>query len=158
MTDPNSKDRAVQVVPLPSGTTLTVRAGTDGEEINLRTAGGTLEVKIRLTDDGPVLSLKGATLEIEATDRVAVNCREFSVHAQDRVELSGGDVRVHSGNEIRMKSAAQTYIDGDYVNLNCLDRVGYHDYLPTLEPGDREPESGPGSTGPMTEPSGEPKS
>src|SRR5262245_22281155 len=111
MTDQRARDGTVQVVPLPSGTTLTVRAGTDGEEINLRTAGGTLELRIRVTEDGPVLSLKGATLEIEATDRVAVNCREFSVHAQDRVELSASDVRVHSGNEIRMKSGAQTYID-----------------------------------------------
>ena len=154
MTDQRAKDGIVQVVPLPSGTTLTVRAGTDGEEINLRTAGGTLELKIRLTEDGPVLSLKGATLEIEATDRVAVNCREFSVHAEEGVDLTAGDVRVQSGSEIRMKSAAQTYIDGDYVNLNCLDRVGYHDYVPdpaaTLEPGSQE--MGSDSGGPVEPP------
>jgi hypothetical protein len=72
-------------------------------------------------------------LEIDAADRVAINCREFTVQAQDGVKLaSAGSVAVTSEAEIRMRSAAQTFIDGDYVNLNCLDRTGYHDHVPDL--------------------------
>jgi hypothetical protein len=107
---------------------LRVRSGPEGDDIVLESAGGTMEVRIRVTADGPILSLRGVRLEIEAADSVALKCREFSVDARDGVRVvSGGPVRVESEAEIKLRSAEQTYIDGDFVNLNCLDRTGYHD-------------------------------
>ena len=38
-----------------------------------------------------------------------------------------GSIDMHSGSELRAKSRGKTYIDGDFVNLNCRDRTGYHD-------------------------------
>jgi hypothetical protein len=97
----------------------------------LRSAGGQMELRLRLTADGPVLSLHGVKLEIEAADTVAVNCREFAVNARDGVRVtSAGGVDVRSEAEIHLRSAGQTFVDGDYVNLNCLDRTGYHDHVP----------------------------
>ena len=94
-----------------------------------------MELSIRITEDGPVLSLRGVRLEIEAADQIAVNCREFALHARDGVRLSsGGDVEVRSDAEIRTRSAGTTFIDADYVNLNCLDRTGYHDHQPDAGP------------------------
>ena len=113
---------------LPSGATLTVRADAGGEEIQLRSANGAMELRIRMTDDGPVVSLHGMKLEIEAADSIAVKCREFTVDSQEAVRLNtGGNFEVRSASEIRMRSAAETFLDGDYVMLNCGDRTGYHD-------------------------------
>jgi len=128
--DPDSAG-PVQVIPLASGTTVSVRSDPQGESIVVRAAGGKLELSIRMTDAGPVLSLKGVRLELEAADSVAVNCREFAVNAREAVRLeSAGDVQVRSDAEIRLRSAGDTYVDADYVKLNCLDREGYHDYVP----------------------------
>ena len=119
---------AVQVVGLRSGATVSVHTDVRGETIVLRSAGGSVDLSIRITDQGPVLTLKGVRLEIEATEELAVRCREFSVDARDGVRLtSGGDVQV--------RSQGQTFIDGDFVNLNCQDRTGYHDHVPA-GPGD----------------------
>ena len=113
---------------LPSGRTVVVRAHEHDEEIEVRSAGGEVEVRIVLTEQGPILRLRGARLEIDSSDTVAVNCRQFEVNASHGVQLrTPGDVEVRSDAEIRLKSGGQTYIDGDYVNLNCLDRRGYHD-------------------------------
>ena len=113
---------------LPSGATLTVRADSGGEEIQLRSANGAMELRIRMTDDGPVVSLHGVKLEIEAADSIAVTCREFTVNSQEAVRLTtGGNFEVRSASEIRMRSANETFLDGDYVMLNCQDRTGYHD-------------------------------
>lgn len=113
---------------LPSGRQLVVKAHAHDEEIEVRSAGGEVEVRIVLTDQGPILRLRGARLEIDSSDTVAVNCRQFEVNASHGVQLrAAGDVGVQSDAEIRLKSGGQTYIDGDYVNLNCLDRRGYHD-------------------------------
>jgi hypothetical protein len=117
-----------------SGATLAVETGPRGETIVLRSAAGTVDLTIRMTDEGPVLSLSGVRFEISAADAVQVRCREFTVEARDRVALrSGGDVAVESGAEVRLRSAGATWVDGDYVNLNCLDRTGYHDQQPEGE-------------------------
>jgi hypothetical protein len=116
---------------LPSGATLTVRSDALGDEIQLRSANGTMELRIRMTDEGPVLSLRGVKLEIEATDSIAVSCREFAVNTAESVRVnSGGDFEVRSAHDIRLKSAADTSLDADYVKINCGDREGYHDFVP----------------------------
>jgi len=113
---------------LPSGRTVVVKAHEHTEEIEVRSSGGEVEVRIVLTEQGPILRLRGARLEIDSSDTVAVNCRQFEVNASHGVQLrTAGDVEVQSDAEIRLKSGGETYIDGDYVNLNCLDRRGYHD-------------------------------
>jgi hypothetical protein len=116
---------------LPSGATLTVRSDALGDEIQLRSANGAMELRIRMTDEGPILSLRGVKLEIEATDSIAVSCREFAVNTAEAVRLnSGGDFEVRSAQDIRLKSAADTTLDADYVKINCGDREGYHDHVP----------------------------
>ena len=121
-----------QVMSLRSGATLSLQTDAQGEMIVLRSAGGSVDLSIRMTDQGPVLSLRGVRLEIEATEELALRCREFSVEAQSGIRLaSGGDVQV--------RSAGSTFVDGDFVNLNCLDRTGYHDQPPGEPRGDEPP-------------------
>src|SRR5262245_13364700 len=97
---------------LPSGRTVTLRADGNAEELEIRSASGDLELSIALTEAGPVLRLRGVKLQIDSTDAVALNCREFNVNA-------AGDVRI--------KSQGQTHIDAEMINLNCGDRTGYPD-------------------------------
>ena len=114
---------------LPSGRTISVKTDEHGEKIQIHSLDGELEVCVMLTEQGPVLRLSGARLQIDSNDAISVNCRRFDLTASEGVHLhSGKEVKLQSDGEIRMKSAQQTFIDGDYVNLNCLDRQGYHDY------------------------------
>jgi len=113
---------------LPSGRTITLKVDGTSEEIEVRSASGNLEVSISMTDAGPVLSLRGAKLQIESTDTVSVNCRQFELNTTHGLSMhTDGDLGLTSSGEVHLKSAGQTFIDGDYVNLNCLDRQGYHD-------------------------------
>ncbi len=113
---------------LPSGRTVHVHSADGREEIEIRSPGGEMEVRIALTPQGPVLQLRGARLEIDSTDTVAVNCRSFEINAADAVKIqTAGDVDVAGAGELRMKMSGQAWIDGDYVNLNCRERAGYHD-------------------------------
>jgi hypothetical protein len=134
----------VQVVGLRSGATVSVHSDDRGETIVLRSAGGSVDLSIRMTEQGPVLSLKGVRLEIEATEELALKCREFSIDARDGLRLtSGGDLQVRSEAAIALRSAGSTSIDGDYVNLNCLDRTGYHDQDTRGAEAVPEPPAGP---------------
>lgn len=103
---------------LRSGRTVKVDPTT--ETVELRAPNGEIELRITLTDDGPVLHARAAKLELDAEQDVSVKCRDFKVEAQRDIELNGtGDLR----SQVR----GNAYIDADYVNLNCRDRAGYHD-------------------------------
>lgn len=114
---------------LPSGRSIVVKAVDTGEEIEVRSPTGEIEVSIAFTDKGPIMKLHGGRLEINSAETVVVNCRRFEVNASEALLMrSEQDVGIAAGGEIRVKSAGETFIDGDMVNLNCLDRKGYHDY------------------------------
>lgn len=115
-------------IGLPSGRVVRVRSEGGREALEVRSADGELEIAIEMTAAGPVLRLRGARLEIDSTDEVAVRCREFNVEASGGVRLSsGGDVQVTGQGEMRMKAMGQTHIDAEVINLNSGDRSEYPD-------------------------------
>jgi hypothetical protein len=109
---------------LPSGRQVAIGAAAGGgETLEVRSADGTLELRIALTPDGPVLSLRGVRLEIDSTEAVAVRCKEFAVETTGGLNLrAGGDVRVNAVGEVGLRSSGPTNLDAEVLNLNCADR------------------------------------
>jgi hypothetical protein len=104
---------------LPSGRSVVVRTVRGREELEIRTAEGELEVRITLTEAGPVIQLRGARLEVESPDSVAFHCRQFEVHADDRLDLrSEGDAAILA-RELRVQTEGDVRIDGQVIRLNC---------------------------------------
>jgi len=132
---PAANNRAEQHLALPSGRSLVVSGISGQEHLEIRSPEGAIELRIALTKDGPVLSLSGVRLEINSTDTVAVNCREFTVATTHGVALSSaGDVSVRAGGEIRTKSLGETHLDSSVLQLNSGDRSDYDDAsLPPFE-------------------------
>jgi len=103
---------------LPSGRSLVLRVDGAGEEIEIRSGRGEVEVRITLTDAGPVVALRGARLELEAPD-VAVRCKTFDVHATEALSLSSDrDVRIEA-DELRVKTEHDVHLNGAFIRLNC---------------------------------------
>jgi hypothetical protein len=120
------RDSALRI--LPSGRSITAHVGDAGEAIEIRSPDGQLEISIALTEDGPILRLEGAKLELVSPDSVSLQCRQFDLETSSNVNLRAhGSIDMRTDSELRTKSAGNTYLDGDFVNLNCLDRAGYHD-------------------------------
>jgi hypothetical protein len=110
---------------LPSGRTVVLKVDGPNEELEIRSPEGQVELRIALTEQGPVLTLRGLRLELDAADTVAVNCRQFSLRTTEGVVLdAAGDVSLRSGKEIRLRSDGETFIDGKLLKLNCLEPEG----------------------------------
>ena len=112
---------------LPSGRSIIARVGDEGEAIEIRSPEGEMELRITLTDEGPVLSLHGARLELVSPETVAVRCKRFEVETESVSLRATGDIEIQGEAEFRTRTVGSTWIDGDYVNLNCRERTGYHD-------------------------------
>ncbi|MBU6260891.1 MAG: hypothetical protein KGL18_00920 [Burkholderiales bacterium] len=90
-------------VPLPAATELPLQQGrrlalasSGGDDlIEVRGADGALELRIRLTPEGPVLQMESLRLSLKAAQQVEVDCGRFAVRARGELELeSGTEARV----------------------------------------------------------------
>src|SRR5262245_20165863 len=96
---------------LPSGRSVVLKVTGAGEELEVRSPAGEVEVRIQLTDAGPIVSLRGGRLELESPDTVAVQCRRFEVQSEEEVLLTGQELRVRTKGDI--------HLNGDVIRLNC---------------------------------------
>ena len=82
--------------PLTSGRSVVLRFEGARDELEVYSPTGDLELRIALTDAGPVLLLRACA--------VALDCRSFEIHATE-------DVRLRAGGDV--------HINGATVRLNC---------------------------------------
>jgi hypothetical protein len=108
-----------EVRALPSGRSVTLRIGPDQEEIELRSPDGEVEVRITLTEQGPVVQLRAARLELAAADEVRVECERFAIQARQSVNLqTEGDVSISAEGDLETRTQGETHINGKMIYLN----------------------------------------
>jgi len=86
---------AATEVALPRDRTLVLVPSAREDLVEIRAGDGTLELRIRLTEDGPVLELDSVRMTLRASESVAIETADFSVSASGEIAIaSEGDVRV----------------------------------------------------------------
>jgi len=94
------------------------RSGAE-DIVEIRASSGALELRVRVTEEGPVLSLEGVKLEMRGAESVAVECKTFKVEASEGVELaSEGELRMSSEKEMSVESSSDIRINGKTIWLN----------------------------------------
>lgn len=110
-----------------------------------------LELSIELTETGPVVRARVAALEVQA-DRIALGCREFSVQAETKLELSsGGDLVQNASGQhktvagqvtvaategsVRVRANDDVQLLGEQLLLNCERTAVLPSWMPRLESG-----------------------
>ena len=99
-------------VPLSSGRRINIDKFPE-ERVRVIGASGEVELSVRLTDDGPALSFKGADIDIASAGKVAVACDAFEVAAREvRFDASGDFNTTVKGNyRVRAKKLFETVAD-----------------------------------------------
>ena len=104
---------------LPSGRSVLVKITSAGEELQIRSPRGDVEIRITLGEGGPVVHLSGARLELETPDTLALHCRHLEVDTAESIDLkSGGNLQL-SGQEMRVQTTGDIHLNGDVIRLNC---------------------------------------
>jgi hypothetical protein len=107
-----------QRVFLDDGRQVAITRDGARQAVEIRAASGQLELRIRLTADGPVLSLDAVKVELRATD-VAVECETFDVKASERVTIaSAGTAEVKADGQIDVTSPEDVVVVGKHIRLN----------------------------------------
>ena len=106
-------------VYLREGRTLTVSTQGADELVEIRAASGTVEVRILLTEQGPVLQMEAVRLKLKASESVELEAKQVSVKAQESLALaSEGDVKVTSAGETKVEAEGDVRVVGKTIHLN----------------------------------------
>jgi hypothetical protein len=96
---------------LKEGRTLSVeQSGTD-ELVEIRSSSGQVEVRIRLTEEGPVLQMESARLRLKASESVEIESKRIEIRATETVQLASKD-------EIKVEAEGEVRVNGKMIWLN----------------------------------------
>ncbi len=108
-----------KALELANGRTVTVSSGAEGETVEFHADGGDVELRIKMTADGPVVQLSGARVEITAAESIDMKCKEFTVNAEDKVALnSEKELAVTSTGKMDIESKDDLVVRGKMIYLN----------------------------------------
>lgn len=114
-----AEEAGEQAIELARERRLELTRAGDDQTLEIRAPGGEVELRITLTEAGPVLQLDAVKLAISARDSVEVDCGRFEVRARESVVLeSEGDTELTTEGETRVSSTANVVIKGEYIYLN----------------------------------------
>lgn len=102
-----------------SGRNVSLRLGAEGEEFEIRSPAGELELRILLTPEGPVLRLEAARIEMQAAEEFHVACGEFHVAAERGLHLQAGEEVQIEADRMRVRTQDDIRLNGSFVRLNC---------------------------------------
>ncbi len=87
--------------------------------IDIRAPSGQLELRLRMTEDGPVLTLDGVRLDITGSEHVGITCKQFVVNATESVAISSkGQALVEADEDLHVDSKSDVRIKGKKIYLN----------------------------------------
>lgn len=97
-------------VYLRDGRKLVVQEEGGESLVEVRSASGMLEVRIRLTEQGPVLQMDSARLQLKASEAVEIESA--------RVEIKAGAVKVHADEDLELEASSDVRVTGKMIYLN----------------------------------------
>jgi len=86
--------------------------------VEIRNPSGMLEVRIRLTEQGPVLQMESVRLELKASEAVEIESPRVAIKGTEQLELSGGQVAVAGEEDVKVAAQGEVRVNGKTIHLN----------------------------------------
>lgn len=110
---------AAKTVELQNSKTLSITSEEGQDLVEVHGAGGTVELRIRITPEGPVLVMESVRLELKASESVNVECGTFEVRAKDSVDMhSDGGMQLSGTADVRVNANGDVIVKGEKIYLN----------------------------------------
>lgn len=104
-------------VYLQGGRKLVVSQAGDAQLVEIRSESGMVEVRIALTEQGPVLQMQSVRLAITASEAVEIDSPRVAIRG-DQVEVSGGNVVLEAEDEVSVEADGDVRVVGKMIHLN----------------------------------------
>jgi hypothetical protein len=116
---PESPAQRLQEWPLQHGRHLALVSSQGDDLVEIRAPGGLVELRIRLTAEGPVLQMESLRLSMKAARDVEIACANFSVHSSEAMTLqSDGGLRIQGETDLHVDAQGEVHVKGSTIHLN----------------------------------------
>ena len=98
-----------------------LQVGRDGNQqvVEIRAASGQVELRVKLTDEGPVLQMEAVKVAVTTEESFSIKCKTFEVESsQDTIIQTGGELKIKSEGELDIDSPEDIRIRGKIIWLN----------------------------------------
>jgi hypothetical protein len=115
---PEEAPQAGREVELRRGT-LTLAAAGDDDLVEIRDSSGLLQLRVRMTAEGPVLEVETVRLSLRAAESVDIEAKELNLTAERSLGLSSrGDLEVRGSGDVRVDANGEIHVTGEMIYLN----------------------------------------
>lgn len=90
-------------VYLRDGRTLVVKEDGPDQLVEIRAESGMVELRIKLTEQGPVLQMEAVRMQLKASEVVQIEAPKVEIQGTEQLALHGGEVRVEAEKDVRVE-------------------------------------------------------
>ncbi len=105
-------------VKLRDGRTLVVSEEAGDPLVEIRADSGMVEVRIRLTEQGPVLQMEAVRMQLKATEAVQIESPKVEIKGTEELALEGGAVKLEAEQDVRVDAEGEVRVIGKKIFLN----------------------------------------
>jgi len=104
---------------LDSGRQIIVHSDEKEELIQIVEPKGEIAMTVRMTDDGPVVTVRGAHLELKSTETITLEAKKITIHAKEEAVVeSEGSLEIDSAKKMDIHSDNEIRVEGKMIHLN----------------------------------------
>lgn len=87
--------------------------------VEIRSESGMLELRIRLTEEGPVLQMETVRMQLKATEQVEIEAARVEIKATEQVTVeSKQDVAIKAEHDVEVDAKNDVDVHGKMIYLN----------------------------------------
>lgn len=86
--------------------------------VEIRNESGMLEVRILLTEQGPVLQMESARLSLKASELVEIESKRVEIRATETLDLDADEISVHGDKDVNVTADNDVRVVGKMIWLN----------------------------------------
>jgi len=105
-------------VYLRDGRKLVIGEQHGEQMVEIRSESGMLELRIKITEEGPVLQVESARLSLKATEAVEIESQRVAIKATEQLELKGAEVEVSAEEDVKVTADGEVRVVGTKIFLN----------------------------------------
>jgi hypothetical protein len=103
---------------LRDGKKLVVSDQGNDQVVEIRNESGLLELRIKLTEQGPVLQMESVRLQLKAAEAVEIEAKRVELKGTEQVAIDGGNVKVTGEQDVNVDAKGEVRVVGKMIYLN----------------------------------------
>ncbi len=106
-------------LPLQHERTLSHTAEGENDILEIHSPSGQVELRVKLTPEGPVLLMESVRLQLKATESIDVESKSFTVRTTESIDLHSDSTMHLTGQaDIQVNAQGDVVVKGEKIYLN----------------------------------------